>query len=55
MTELGYSLAFTQTANLDTDPELEWIGILEPIAPSLVIFDQTPAGWTIHPTRIIPV
>ena len=54
MTELGYSLAFTQTTNLDSDPELEWIGILEPIAPSLVIFDQTPAGWAIHPTGLYP-
>lgn len=48
LVNLGYSLAFTQTTNLDTDPELEWMGILEPIAPSLIIFDQTPAGWMIY-------
>ena len=48
MTNLGYSLTFTDTINLDADSDLEWIAILEPTAPHLVILDQTQAGWMVY-------
>jgi hypothetical protein len=35
---MDFQFSFAQTANLDDDPDLEWIGILEPEAPWLVIF-----------------
>jgi hypothetical protein len=42
---LDFQFNFAQTANLDDDPNLEWIGILEPEAPWLVIFDAQNGQW----------
>lgn len=47
LTELNFQFAFANSANLDNDPELEWIGILEPEAPWLVIFDDVDGVWDI--------
>ncbi len=42
---LDFQFNFAQSANLDDDPNLEWIGILEPEAPWLVIFDAQNGQW----------
>ncbi|MBP6472000.1 MAG: tetratricopeptide repeat protein [Chloroflexi bacterium] len=36
---------FATQANLDSDPELEWVGILEPQWPTLLIFDAVDETW----------
>lgn len=38
---------FADSVNLDGDPELEWIGILEPATPRLVILDDVNGVWNI--------
>ena len=48
MADLNLQYAFAQVANLDDDPDLEWIGILEPEAPWLVIFDAENGQWVAH-------
>ena len=45
---MDFQLSFAQSANLDDDPDLEWIGILEPEAPWLVIFDAENGQWVAH-------
>ena len=45
---LDLQLAFAHSTNLDDDPELEWVGILEPEAPWLVIFDVENGQWVTH-------
>jgi hypothetical protein len=42
---MDFQFSFAQSANLDDDPDLEWIGILEPEAPWLVIFDAKDGQW----------
>lgn len=42
---MDFQFSFAQSANLDDDPDLEWIGILEPEAPWLVIFDAQNGQW----------
>ena len=48
MADLNLHYAFAQSVNLDDDPELEWVGILEPEAPWLVIFDAENNQWVPH-------
>lgn len=48
LANLNLHYAFAQSANLDDDPELEWVGILEPEAPWLVIFDAENNQWVPH-------
>lgn len=45
---MDFQFSFAQSANLDDDPDLEWIGILEPEAPWLVIFDADNGQWVAH-------
>ncbi len=46
LAQLNLQYTFAQSANLDDDLDLEWIGILEPEAPWLVIFDVENGQWT---------
>jgi hypothetical protein len=48
LADLNLHYAFAQSVNLDDDPELEWVGILEPEAPWLVIFDAENNQWVAH-------
>ena len=48
LADLNLHYAFAQSVNLDDDPELEWVGILEPEAPWLVIFDAENNQWVPH-------
>jgi hypothetical protein len=40
--------SFIESGNLDSDAELEWIGVVEPEAPSLVIFDSADGAWQVY-------
>jgi hypothetical protein len=42
---LGIVLDIMQSGDFDQDGELEWIGILEPEDPTLVIFDEVNGYW----------
>ncbi|MBK8903239.1 MAG: hypothetical protein IPM53_18785 [Anaerolineaceae bacterium] len=44
---LDFQLAFHQSANFDNDFDLEWVGVLEPEAPWLVIFDAVDEQWQV--------
>lgn len=43
--DLDLALSFEQIGNFDEDDELEWIAILEPEDPWLVIFDEVDEIW----------
>lgn len=43
----GLHLAYAQELNIDNDLEMEWLGILEPLDPSLVMFDLVSNEWQI--------
>ena len=47
MESLGLAPEFFQSGQLDTDDDIEWIGILEPASPSLVIFDPLDGEWQV--------
>ncbi|MBK7916163.1 MAG: hypothetical protein IPJ94_07865 [Chloroflexi bacterium] len=42
---LGLVLDIMQSGDFDQDGEFEWIGILEPEDPTLVIFDEVNGYW----------
>jgi len=48
LTSKDIQFEFDHAINLDEDPELEWVGILEPMAPWLVIFDDVNGEWQAH-------
>ena len=43
--EISLQLDFAHSANIDDDPELEWIGILESETPWLIVFDDVNNIW----------
>lgn len=45
---VGISYAFAQRINMDNDSEPEWIGIIEPKDPHLVMFDGVNGRWQPH-------
>ena len=47
MESLGLAPEFFQSGQLDTDDDIEWIGVLEPESPSLVIFDPLGEEWQV--------
>ena len=50
LSAMDFQLSFAQPINLDDDPELEWVGVLEPQDPWLVILDAVAGKW--QPTFI---
>jgi hypothetical protein len=48
MESLGLAHELFQSGQLDTDGDIEWIGVLEPESPSLVIFDLLGEEWQIY-------
>ncbi len=45
LTSQDIQYEFAVQINLDDDPELEWIGILEPKWPFLLVFDTVDGAW----------
>jgi hypothetical protein len=49
----GYQLEMLQTRNLDSDPAMEYIGVLQGEKPLIVVVDPVTAGWQIYPIDFV--
>jgi hypothetical protein len=45
LADLGIPILFAEPVNLDTDPDLEWIGVVDGGSLIWVYWDATQAGW----------